>query len=87
MIIKGTAEQIASALSQIEDKVHEYNETLEKLVAGESSRSQRGKVSPRIPAVDPPSNTPLLTQPTNDETLNGQLMPFFNLFLTRLSEI
>ncbi|XP_043274911.1 tudor and KH domain-containing protein homolog isoform X2 [Venturia canescens] len=77
VIIKGTAEQIASALNQIEDKVHEYNETLEKLVAGESSRSQRGKVSPRIPAINPPNDTPLLTQPANDETLNEGTMDVY----------
>lgn len=74
VIIKGTAEQIASALSQIEDKVHEYTDTLEKLVAGESSRSPRGKISPRIAAVNPSADNPLLVQPGDDQVLNGTLL-------------
>ena len=73
VIIKGTAEQIASALSQIEDKVHEYTDTLEKLVAGETARSPRGKISPRIPAVNPTPEIQLLSPPEDEQALHGTL--------------
>lgn len=47
IIIKGTAEQIATALLQIEDKVREEKEARTKLEASSASRLPRGKLSPR----------------------------------------
>ncbi|XP_076239155.1 tudor and KH domain containing protein papi [Calliopsis andreniformis] len=52
IIIKGTAEQIASALSQIEDKVREEKEMRAKLEASSTTRLPRGKLSPRNTAVN-----------------------------------
>ncbi|XP_053971961.1 tudor and KH domain-containing protein homolog isoform X1 [Hylaeus volcanicus] len=47
IIIKGTAEQIASALSQIEDKVREDKESYTKVQASAAVRLPRGKSSLR----------------------------------------
>ncbi|XP_012288010.1 tudor and KH domain-containing protein homolog isoform X2 [Orussus abietinus] len=64
--IKGTAEQIAAALSQIENKVHDAKMIREKLEASHALRSPRGKVSPRNTSVSVSDNTlrsnELLTQ-------------------------
>ncbi|XP_017880177.1 tudor and KH domain-containing protein homolog isoform X2 [Ceratina calcarata] len=46
IIIKGTAEQIAAALSQIEEKVREVKAIHTRLEASSASRQPRGKLSP-----------------------------------------
>ncbi|XP_076663373.1 tudor and KH domain containing protein papi isoform X2 [Andrena cerasifolii] len=52
IIIKGTAEQIAAALLQIEDKVREEKEARANLEASSAARLPRGKLSPRNTAVN-----------------------------------
>lgn len=47
VIIKGTAEQIGSAVCYLEELVQESKDTQEKLEVSQSSRSPRGRVSPR----------------------------------------
>ncbi|CAD6216288.1 GSCOCG00004439001-RA-CDS [Cotesia congregata] len=47
VIIKGTAEQIGSAVCCLEELIQESKDTQEKLEVSQSSRSPRGKVSPR----------------------------------------
>ncbi|CAL7951693.1 unnamed protein product [Xylocopa violacea] len=47
IIIKGTAEQIAVALSQIEEKIREEKNARTQLEASSASRLPRGKLSPR----------------------------------------
>ncbi|KAK2580728.1 hypothetical protein KPH14_011356 [Odynerus spinipes] len=64
IIIKGTAEQIATALSQIEDKVKEEKETRIQLETNSSTRLPRGKLSPRNTAVNVPESPMKLTEVT-----------------------
>ncbi|XP_076618490.1 tudor and KH domain containing protein papi isoform X1 [Colletes latitarsis] len=52
VIIKGTAEQIAAALLQIEEKVREETQARTKLEASTAARLPRGKLSPRNTAVN-----------------------------------
>lgn len=52
VILRGTAEQIALAMSCIEEKLEEFNTTQTELEVGQSSRSVRGKVLTRNPVVD-----------------------------------
>ncbi|KZC10383.1 Tudor and KH domain-containing protein [Dufourea novaeangliae] len=52
IIIKGTAEQIAAALSQIEEKVRQEKEASAKLEASSASRLPRANLSPRSTAIN-----------------------------------
>ncbi|KAG7208620.1 hypothetical protein KM043_014827 [Ampulex compressa] len=72
IIIKGTSEQIANALLQIEDKVKEEKKARAKLEAVLTSRSPRGKLSPRNTAVNNTENVPSsesASVPTIDGTM------------------
>lgn len=56
VIIKGSAEQIAAALYHIEDMVRESNSAKEKLEISHTTRSPRGKISPRVVVNQPDNN-------------------------------
>ncbi|XP_029049478.2 tudor and KH domain-containing protein homolog [Osmia bicornis bicornis] len=70
IIIKGTSEQIAAALSQIEDKVREEKETRAKIEASSATRLPRGRLSPRNTTVSTAeqSQTP---EPLSLQTTDG----------------
>ncbi|XP_011302342.1 tudor and KH domain-containing protein [Fopius arisanus] len=61
VIIKGTAEQIATALTEIQEKLRDFNDMEEKIKLGQSSRSPRGKISPRSTASTTGSNESQVT--------------------------
>ncbi|XP_015596689.1 tudor and KH domain-containing protein homolog [Cephus cinctus] len=64
VIIKGSSEQIATALSLIEEKVREDNEAREELEASLACRLPRGKISPRNTVVNVSENAALPPEPT-----------------------
>ncbi|KOC67666.1 Tudor and KH domain-containing protein [Habropoda laboriosa] len=67
IIIKGTTDQIAAALSHIEDKVREEKEARTKLEASSAARLPRGKLSPRntVVSASEPSTESLSIQVTD----------------------
>ncbi|XP_008547239.1 tudor and KH domain-containing protein homolog isoform X1 [Microplitis demolitor] len=66
VIIKGTAEQIGCAVYHIEELVKESKDTQEKLEVSQSSRSPRGRVSPR-PATKADNSAQTTESPSSQE--------------------
>ncbi|XP_063972857.1 tudor and KH domain-containing protein homolog isoform X2 [Diachasmimorpha longicaudata] len=56
VIIKGTAEQIATALTEIQDELENFQDMEEKIKLGQYLRTPRGKISPRNTATAAETN-------------------------------